>query len=353
MKLHFIVLSNVLASLAAPVPGPPFHMQRQSSCTQVKVLHARGIAEAGLPLDVDVVPQIQGSLERVYGRHNVVVQGIDYVNEPLSAVTDAHISPMVSSTMIDENAMRDCPASKVILVGYGEGAELVHYALKALGPKAANVAAAITFADPVKDSGWGILPIERTKVMCPPGDAVDKGNILVSRAHLSDREPGVAVEATAWLEGLLGKPSGDVAALLPRSVPSEPPSTISRRDGSNSEAKPQPPSAGEWTTGINESTSSFPTSASGSVERVSADAKGAGALQTHHPPAKPAGWLDSILEKGSSIFGKIPTILGASSKESSGLLENILGPGTTTVTTSVTTGNGHSAASKEEDEASY
>lgn len=81
-----------------------------------------------------------------------------------------------------EQAIKQCPDTKVVLGGYSEGAMVVHNAANSLS--ADQIAAAVLFGDPLKMQSVGKLPSSKVKEFCATGDPVceNGGNVM---AHLT------------------------------------------------------------------------------------------------------------------------------------------------------------------------
>lgn len=69
-----------------------------------------------------------------------------------------------------EQAISNCPDTKIALGGYSQGAMVVHNAAKSLDD--GQVAAAIVFGDPLKEMPVGSVPDDQVKGFCAQGDPV-------------------------------------------------------------------------------------------------------------------------------------------------------------------------------------
>lgn len=72
--------------------------------------------------------------------------------------------------LIDQ-ALAQCPDTKVVVAGYSQGAMVVHSAK----PSSSKVAGAILFGDPLKRSYVGDLPMTSVKQFCGTSDAICGG----------------------------------------------------------------------------------------------------------------------------------------------------------------------------------
>lgn len=67
-----------------------------------------------------------------------------------------------------QQAISQCPDTKIALGGYSQGAMVVHKAAKSLN----QVAAAVLFGDPLKTTSVGSLSDDKVKGFCALGDPV-------------------------------------------------------------------------------------------------------------------------------------------------------------------------------------
>jgi cutinase len=85
-------------------------------------------------------------------------------------------------------ASTQCPASKLVVSGYSQGAALVHGAVKRLGAAArARIFAAVTFGDTQRQQDGGQIPgipASNTLILCNAGDRVCEGTLIITSAHL-------------------------------------------------------------------------------------------------------------------------------------------------------------------------
>ena len=70
-----------------------------------------------------------------------------------------------------QQALTQCPNTKIIISGYSQGAMVVHNAFRN-GLASTQVAAAILFGDPMRRSAVGDLPTAKVQQFCGPSDAI-------------------------------------------------------------------------------------------------------------------------------------------------------------------------------------
>jgi hypothetical protein len=107
-------------------------LRAQSLACRRPCCSLEGLTEMREPIGIIVSPPLQKRLERIGGSHNVAVKGIEYSNDLVSIVAGAYMTLWTHSKMFEacEDVMKNCPASKVILVEYRQGTKLVHSCLK-------------------------------------------------------------------------------------------------------------------------------------------------------------------------------------------------------------------------------
>ena len=93
-----------------------------------------------------------------------------------------------------QQALSQCPNTKVVLGGYSQGSMVVHNAANSLG--ADQVSAAVLFGDPFKAMAVGKLPSNKVKEYCALGDPVCENgfNVMAHIGYGSD-----AKEAATFL----------------------------------------------------------------------------------------------------------------------------------------------------------
>lgn len=115
------------------------------ACAPLTVIFARGTSETGTVGSVVGPPLFSALKSKLNG--NVALQGVSY---PASAAGNANLGQDGGPTMakLANQALSQCPGTKVVLSGYSQGAMVVHNAVQKSGFAAGNVAAAVLFGDP-------------------------------------------------------------------------------------------------------------------------------------------------------------------------------------------------------------
>lgn len=85
-----------------------------------------------------------------------------------------------------EQALKQCPGTKIILSGYSQGGMVVHNAFSN-GVSASNVAGAVMFGDPLKRQAISGLSADKIKQFCGTSDMIcgGGGDGGASGSHLS------------------------------------------------------------------------------------------------------------------------------------------------------------------------
>ncbi|KAI4854097.1 cutinase-domain-containing protein [Aureobasidium sp. EXF-8845] len=219
MKSFFITCLAATGAFAAPLAAPQFggfpsfggglgsstkNDVISGVCKPVTYIFARGTTEIG-NMGSTVGPALQKALESAFGQNNVATQGVTYPADVAGAISGA-LSPGTAQgarTMasLAQQVLSKCPDTKVVLAGYSQGAEQVHGAL--INLQNGQVAAAITFGDPLQRSPFRNIDSGRTKIYCNLLDAVCNGAFIISASHLSYSIQD-ATPAAQFAKGVIG-----------------------------------------------------------------------------------------------------------------------------------------------------
>ncbi|KAI1419743.1 cutinase [Xylaria sp. FL1777] len=157
-------------------------------CRAVIFLYARGSTQEG-NIGSSPGPQTIDELKAKVGTATVAAQGLDYPASLLDNLRIEGCDPADAAKFGDliTKAATQCPASKLVLAGYSQGAALVHAASKLLtAAVVSKVAAAVTFGDTHKKQDGGVIPNispSRTLILCHDGDLVCDGTLIITDAH--------------------------------------------------------------------------------------------------------------------------------------------------------------------------
>jgi cutinase len=73
-----------------------------------------------------------------------------------------------------DTALTQCPSTKIVLVGYSQGAMVVHSAFSN-GLTSSKVSGAVLFGDPLKKQAIGDLSADKVKQFCGTSDTICGG----------------------------------------------------------------------------------------------------------------------------------------------------------------------------------
>ncbi|KAK8231948.1 cutinase [Phyllosticta capitalensis] len=154
-------------------------------CASIMVVFARGTTEVA-PLGTIVGPPLEDALMAMAGKKDVKVMGVDYPADVAGFLAggDAGGSNMMAQMV--KATVKSCPKSKVAMVGYSQGGQLVHNAAAELDAStAARVSSAVIFGDPDFPKPIPKIAENKQKVFCAKGDAICQGQALILPPHLS------------------------------------------------------------------------------------------------------------------------------------------------------------------------
>ncbi len=192
-----LVLIPALAALLAPlVPAVAAPASAAPKCADYTVIGAAGSGEGGaaggLGATVNAAAQAFAGRARAAGR-TVAIRPVHYPAAPVPTSLDriggflASMNTGAANTQGDvEIVVKACPSTKIVLVGYSQGAAAVHRALQRLGERKQFAAAAL-IADPDR------IPNDTTRYLgsAPRAQGMAQASALVSGANPAPLPPRV------------------------------------------------------------------------------------------------------------------------------------------------------------------
>lgn len=168
----------------------------KAPCKAITVIFARGTGESGNIGSV-IGPPLQKALQsNLPGQVNY--QGVPY---PADAAGNAQQGGTGGALMtsLAQQALQQCPSTKIVLSGYSQGGFVVHKAASSLSP-----AAAVIFGDPQNGQAVANVPAAKLKEFCAQGDGVcgTPRTFQITSAHLSYGKN--AAEAAAFISSATG-----------------------------------------------------------------------------------------------------------------------------------------------------
>ncbi|KAJ4410023.1 hypothetical protein N0V82_009328 [Gnomoniopsis sp. IMI 355080] len=178
-------LASPIAARAGDLASSTQNDLQGNNCAQNIVIFARGTTEPG-NVGLLAGPPFFQALAQQVGANNVAVQGVDYAADIPGFLAGGDADGSKTMAQLTQQAIEQCPQSKVIMSGYSQGSQLAHNAAEMLPADViSKVAGAVLFGDP--DNGQAVQGVDaaKTKVICHDGDAICAGQALVLPPHLT------------------------------------------------------------------------------------------------------------------------------------------------------------------------
>lgn len=132
-------------------------LQQANNCAQNIVIFARGTTEAGNVGSLTGPPFFQALAQQV-GPENLAVQGVEYPANVQGFLAGGDANGAQTMAQLTQQAVQQCPQSKVIISGYSQGCQLAHTAAAMLpADVSSKVAGAVLFGDP----GMSVVPLTK------------------------------------------------------------------------------------------------------------------------------------------------------------------------------------------------
>ncbi|KAF1934409.1 carbohydrate esterase family 5 protein [Didymella exigua CBS 183.55] len=141
-------------------------------CTDITVIFARGTGELGNMGTVSGPPMVKAIRSKL-GADRVTVQGVDYAASAAGNANSGGDGGKIMAQYVQQ-ALKQCPGTKVIVSGYSQGGMVVHNAFSN-GVSASEVAGAIMFGDPLKRQALSDLSTDKVKQFCGTSDFICGG----------------------------------------------------------------------------------------------------------------------------------------------------------------------------------
>lgn len=199
MARYTFSLLSLLSIAAAQATGSTATDVAKGVCKPVTLIFARGTSEQG-NMGTIVGPQFANAMIALMGADQVAVQGVDYPANVAGAISGATnprgAQGAKTMAQLAQKVAAACPDSQVVLSGYSQGAEQVRGALMNL-PAQNNVAAAVTFGDPLQTQQFTNIAKANTLVNCNQADPVSRpwcclssclANILILGLRIAIRD---------------------------------------------------------------------------------------------------------------------------------------------------------------------
>ena len=154
MKFLASVLISASLAFASPVvkrgttgytSGSTASDVQNGVCAPLTVIFARGTGESG-NIGTVIGPSLFKQLSSMLNK-NVALQGVNYAAD-IAGDADGGAEGAPDMTSLAEQALKQCPTTKLALAGYSQGGLVVHYSLNKEGLPSSDVSAIVYFGDP-------------------------------------------------------------------------------------------------------------------------------------------------------------------------------------------------------------
>jgi len=172
-----------------------------ADCKPLIMIYARGTWEPGTPPSQVAAPLIKALGVKYPGR--VESQIVQYDGGASGYLTGGSTEGIQKMEQMTKAAVSRCPNSKFLLVGYSQGAQVLHKAVGNLPQSVtSHINAIVVFGDPFKGQPIKNIPNQIIHTECYPNDNVCNGLPLPIGAH---NEYDKRVDAvTEWIVQTLG-----------------------------------------------------------------------------------------------------------------------------------------------------
>ncbi|KAJ9619542.1 hypothetical protein H2203_008321 [Taxawa tesnikishii (nom. ined.)] len=174
-------LGSLLGGSSGGSSNSPNDVTDNTGCKDMTLVFARGTGEPGT-LGYVVGPGLESGLKSALGSHTLAVQGVDY---PADAAGNANLGASGGPTMakLAQQALSQCPQTKLVLGGYSQGGMVVHNACGSFD--CSKAAAVVAFGDPFNGQAFKGVPADKTIEVCGQSDAIcASGPSNVQGSHL-------------------------------------------------------------------------------------------------------------------------------------------------------------------------
>jgi len=207
--MHSSLVSVLL--FAAAVFAAPLDTANESSsdnsnasgdCKPIIMIYARGTWEPGSPPNQVAAPLIKALDAKYPGQVDARI--VEYSGGATGYLTGGDVAGTTLMEKMTKDAVSKCPDSKLLMIGYSQGSQVLHKAVSNLPSNvASHIKAVVVFGDPNK--GQAIKGISNSIILteCFANDNVCNGLPLPVGAHNEYYKR--IDEATDWIVKTLGK----------------------------------------------------------------------------------------------------------------------------------------------------
>ncbi|KAG9243544.1 putative cutinase [Calycina marina] len=173
-----------------------------TECKAITVIFARGTDSPG-NMGESTGPPFVEAIGALVGTDNIAVQGVEYGATILTFLEGGDKKGAALMASLTEQAMTQCPSTKVVMAGYSQGGQLVHIAAASLSATvSAEVSSVVIFGDPDDGDAVGSIPSSKVLIICHKLDFICDGSFIVDSEHLNYAED--AGDAAAFVVAAAG-----------------------------------------------------------------------------------------------------------------------------------------------------
>lgn len=212
MKFTAILLSLVAGAAATPVLRPRQYYQSETwnqltdgtPCRPTTIIYARGTDQPGnIGATTSIGVYLMGMLSQLL-KDPMAVQGVDYAANILGFLEGGDPAGAKTMTKLVTQAASQCPNTRIVMVGYSQGAQVLHKAEKNLSAAVASrVVAVLTFGDPDQHQALAHIPASIWKVICHSDDSICNGDLIPNGDHTNYQDDDDIYNGAVFLENIL------------------------------------------------------------------------------------------------------------------------------------------------------
>lgn len=159
-----------------------------TACRAVTIIYARGTSETGNVGEL-VGPPFFDAVAADIGTDNLAVQGVDYSASIAGFLEGGDPTGSTLMASLVEQALTQCPDTKVVMSGYSQGGQLVHNAAAMLSATvSAEVSAVVIFGDPDNGEAVGSIASSKVLIICHALDDICLHGDIIDTEHLDYAE---------------------------------------------------------------------------------------------------------------------------------------------------------------------
>ncbi|PBP21891.1 alpha/beta-Hydrolase [Diplocarpon rosae] len=152
-------------------------------CKSHTVIFARGTHAPGNVGDTAGRPFFQ-AIAGLVGADDLAVQGVNYKASVWGFLQGGDPEGSETAAKLVEQAITQCPKTKLVLSGYSQGGQIVHNAAAKLSAEiSSKISSVVVFGDPKSGTAVGTVPASKTLIVCHDGDNICEGGVFTGDVH--------------------------------------------------------------------------------------------------------------------------------------------------------------------------